>query len=114
MPRRTSPSNRRAALVAGRYELVHQLRVVSETIDWEGFDAELDRPVLVQLLRPELVHDSVATERFWQVARAGARRPAIAGRRVLDAGTDPDSGQLFLVREWPASPSPAAAAQRRR
>src|SRR5260370_42216842 len=104
MPRRTSPSNRRAALVAGRYELVHQLRGVGETIDWEGFDAEHERPVLVQLLRPELVHDSVATERFWQVARAGARRAAIAVRRVIDARSRPDSGQLLLGREGPASP----------
>jgi hypothetical protein len=59
----------------------------------------------VQLLRPQLAHDAEAVERFWQRARAVARETAAAGDRVLDAGTDSESGQAFVVREWPASPS---------
>src|SRR5713101_113048 len=102
MPRSTSPSRPSVALVAARYELVRELRVDSETVDWEAFDTALDRRVVVQLLRPELAHDTTATERFWQLARAGARRTATDGDRVLNGGTDPDTGQGFVVREWPA------------
>jgi hypothetical protein len=111
MPRSRRPSNPSVALVAARYELVRELSVDSETVDWEAIDTALDRTVVVQLLRPELVHDTVATERFWQVARAAARKTAIAGRRVLDGGTDPESGQLFLVRELPAAPPPVPVAR---
>lgn len=85
------------------------MRVDSETVDWEAFDTALDRRVVVQLLRPELAHDTPATERFWQVARAGARRTATDGDRVLNGGTDPDTGQSFVVREWPAAPRSVTA-----
>jgi hypothetical protein len=101
MPRSTS---QRVALIAARYELVRELRVDTETIDWEAFDTALDRRVIVQLLRPELAHDPLATERFWQAARAAARWTATVGERVLDAGTDPETDQRFVVREWPVSP----------
>ena len=104
MPRSSSHS---VALIAARYELVRELRLDTETIDWEAFDTALDRRVVVQLLRPELVHDPLAGERFWQAARAAARRTAPAGERVLDAGTDPETEQRFVVREWPVS-SPLA------
>jgi hypothetical protein len=105
MPRSTSHS---VALIAARYELVRELRLESETIDWEAFDTALDRRVVIQLIRPELVHDQPATERFWQAARAAARRTATVGERVLDAGTDPETNQRFVVREWPVS-SPLTA-----
>jgi hypothetical protein len=109
MPRGLSPN---AALVAARYALVGELRGDAETLDWEGFDTALDRRVVVQLLRPELAHDSLATERFWQAARAAARRTAAGGDAVLNAGTDPETGQCFVVREWPASLIVAATGQR--
>jgi len=102
MPRNTTPSV--VALVAARYELVRELRVDRDTVEWEAFDSALERQVLVQLLRPELAHEAAATERFWQQARAAARRTATVGDRVLDGGTDPETGQLFVVREWPAVP----------
>jgi Bacterial SH3 domain len=108
MPRSTSPSFPSVALVAARYELVRELRVGSQAVDWEAVDTALDRHVVVQLLRPELAHDTAATERFWQEARAAARRTTAVGNRVLDAGTDPESRQPFVVREWAVSPpSPA-------
>jgi hypothetical protein len=108
MPRSTSHT---VALIATRYELVRELRVETETVDWEAFDTALDRRVVVQLLRPELAHDPLATERFWQAARAAARRPAAVGERVLDAGTDPDTDQRFVVREWPVLPAGATVGQ---
>ncbi len=100
MPQSTSHS---VALIAARYELVRELRLDGETIDWEAFDTSLERRVVVQLLRPELVHDPLAGERFWQAARTAARRTATVGERVLDAGTDPETDQRFVVREWPAA-----------
>jgi hypothetical protein len=99
-------------LVAARYELIHELRVGSETVEWQAFDTVLDRPVVVQLLRPELAHDTVATERFWQMARDAARRTALVGGRVLDGGTDPETRQIFVIREWPDS-RPSATGERR-
>src|SRR5712691_13147420 len=97
MPRSTSRS---VALIAARYELVRELRADTETIDWEAFDTALDRRVVVQLL---LLQDPLAIERFWEAARAAARRTARVGERFLDAGTDPETDQRFVVREWPVS-----------
>ena len=82
---------------------MRELRAHEETIDWEAFDTALERAVVVQLLRPELANDAPATERFWQAARAVARQAAPVGERVLDGGTDPESGPVFVVREWPAA-----------
>jgi hypothetical protein len=109
MPRSPNP---RVALVAVRYELVRELRVDRQTIDWEAFDTALERQVIVQLLRPELAQDADATEQFWQVARAAAHRTAPVGERVLDAGTDPETGRHFIVREWPAALAAAAEGPR--
>ena len=111
MPRSTSHS---VALVAARYELVRELRVSDETIEWEAFDTALERRVVMQLLRPELARDALAAERFWQEARAAARKTAAVGNRVLDAGTDPETGRLFVVRELPTPPAPPTATDTRR
>lgn len=91
------------ALIAGRYELVRELGSEEEVVEWEGFDSALERAVVVRLLRPELVEDLAAAERFWQDARSAARSRTVSGQRVLDGGTDPESGRQFLVREWPAT-----------
>jgi hypothetical protein len=109
MPPSPSPS---VALIAARYEFVRELRVDRETVDWEAFDTALDRPVVVRLLRPELAHDTVAVERFWQEVRAAARRTAAVGDRVLDGGTDPETGRLFVVRELPDAPPSASDGRR--
>jgi hypothetical protein len=111
MPRSTIPN---LALIAARYELVRELRGHRETVDWEAFDTALERAVVVQLLRPELATDAPATERFWQAARAAARETAPVGERVLDGGTDAESGQLFVVREWPAASLAEPGASRQR
>jgi hypothetical protein len=88
---------------------VRQLRLDAETVEWEALDTALDRPVVVQLLRPELLQDAAATERFWQVARTAARRSATTGERVLDGGTDPRTGPIYVVRELPTVPPPPPA-----
>ena len=99
MPRPPSP---RGLFVGARYQLVRELRTDGETVDWEGFDTALDRAVVVQLLRPDLAHDARAAERFWQTTRAAARQVPTVGAQVLDGGTDPETGQPFVVREQPA------------
>ena len=109
MPRQAGQPRFAVALIATRYELIRELRTDGETVSWEAFDSALDRPVLLQLIRPELASNPEARLRFEQYRRAGARGPSHAGERILDGGVDPESGQLFVVREWPA---PASSAER--
>lgn len=102
MPREARQARSAVALIATRYELIRELHSDGDSLYWEAFDSALDRPVLLQLLRPELAHDPAATTRFEAYRRAAARGPARAGDRILDGGADPESRQLFIVREWPA------------
>src|SRR2546423_7703148 len=112
MPGGTGQPSSSVALIAKRYELARELRVGDDdTVDWEAFDTALERVVVVQLLRPDLAHDAAAAERFWAHARSVARSTPAVGERVLDAGADPETGQAFVVREWPAAP--ASRARRR-
>src|SRR6266498_122098 len=97
-------TNPAVPVVGSRYELVRELRVDRETVDWEGFDTALSRPVVVRLLRAELTHDTLAIERFWQAARAAGRMTSASADRVLDAGNDPESAQPFVVRAAPLAP----------
>jgi hypothetical protein len=57
--------------------------------------------VLVRLLRQEAAVNGAGLERFWAAARASARADLATGERVLDAGTDHETGFAFLIREWP-------------
>jgi hypothetical protein len=61
----------------------------------------------LHLLRSDATDDPAAVERFWRVTRASVRANATAGERVLDAGTDPETGRPFAVREWPHAASSA-------
>jgi len=97
-------ANPAVPLVGSRDELVRELHVDRETVDWEGFDTTLSRPVVVRLLRAELTHDTLAIERFWQAARAAGRMTSASADRVLDAGNDPESAQPFVVRAAPFGP----------
>jgi hypothetical protein len=102
------------ALIATRYELMRELRVGTDTVDWEAFDSALERPVVIQLLRPDLAEDGRVAERFWAQARSMAKATPAVGERVLDAGADRESGQAFVVREWPAAPLSNARSARPR
>src|SRR3982750_4822427 len=108
MPGGTGQPASSVAVIAKRYELGRELRVGDDTVDWEAFDTALERVVVVQLLRPDLAHDAAAAERFWAHARSAARSTPAVGERVPDAGADPETGQAFVVREWPAPPGPSA------
>ena len=108
MPGGTGQPSSSVALIAKRYELARELRVGDDTVEWEAFDTALERVVVVQLLRPDLAHDPAAAERFWAHARSVARSTPAVGERVLDAGADPETGQAFVVREWPAASASGA------
>jgi hypothetical protein len=99
------------ALIAGRYELIRELRVTDRELRWEAFDTALERRVLLEFPPSAEIRDG-----FWQQARAAARSSTAAGERVLDAGTDPETGRVFLVREWPHDQvvAPVAEPVRRR
>jgi hypothetical protein len=94
-------SSRSVALIAGRYELVRECGASADTLRWEAFDAELERRVVLEFPRHDVADDPDAAERFWQQARTSARTSTVAGERVLDAGTDAETGRVFVVREWP-------------
>ncbi len=100
MPEPVGYSTHGVALIAGRYELIRELGGTEQTLQWEAFDCELERGVLVEFPRQELADFPKGVERFWQQARASARASTVAGDRVLNAGTDPETGRVFIVREW--------------
>jgi hypothetical protein len=102
----TGRPNPPSALVDSRYELVREVHVDGETIDWEGFDTKLDRTVIVRLLRPELAADPDARDRFMRAARGNADGSRALGDHVLDGGTDAQSGLPFVVRALPVAASP--------
>ena len=105
MPQRVGSSSGGIALIGGRYELVRELRIVGDVLEWEGFDSALERRVVVQFLRQELVDDPAAVERFWQAARSAARANAASGERILDGGIDAETGRVFVVGEWALRPA---------
>jgi SH3-like domain-containing protein len=113
MPQRVGSSSGGVALIGGRYELVCELRTVGDVVDWEAFDSALERRVVVQFLRQELVEDPAAVERFWQDARSAARASAASGERILDGGIDAETGRVFIVREWAPRPAGLDDATRR-
>jgi hypothetical protein len=112
MSERTGRSSQTVAVIAGRYELLRERAASDDMLHWEAFDSALDRRVLLEFPREDVAHDRAAEERFWQQARASARTSTVAGGRVLDAGTDPETGRVFVVREWPQDLEQPTAAVR--
>nr|WP_307847365.1 protein kinase [Streptomyces sp. F63] len=94
------PQQRR---IAGRYELLEQFGHGGMGDVWRGYDAVLDRPVAVKLIRPQAVASpSVAEEfekRFRREARITARIQHPGVPQVYDAVLDESYEQLFLVME---------------
>src|SRR6266540_1038234 len=94
------------ARLAGRYELARFVAQDGDAELWEAHDSALDRRVLVKVLRPALVSDGAAVERFTSAARAAAREAGRPGQRVLDAGRDAELAMPFLVLEQPELVAP--------
>ncbi|MET8561814.1 protein kinase [Streptomyces flaveolus] len=92
-----------ARRIAGRYELLEQFGHGGMGDVWRGYDAVLDRPVAVKLIRPQAVASPHAAEefekRFRREARITARIQHPGVPQVYDAVLDESYEQLFLVME---------------
>ncbi|MEV6307395.1 protein kinase [Streptomyces sp. NPDC051840] len=90
--------------IAGRYELVEELSSGGMGDVWRGYDAVLDRPVAVKVVRRQAVAGSpqLAEEfakRFKREARITARIQHPGVPQVFDAVLDDTYERLFLVME---------------
>lgn len=90
--------------IAGRYELLEPLDNGGMGDVWRGYDAVLDRPVAVKLIRQQSVGGSqqLAEEfakRFRREARITARIQHPGVPQVYDAVLDDTYERLFLVME---------------
>ncbi|MFF9343218.1 protein kinase [Streptomyces sp. NPDC014773] len=91
-------------VIAGRYELLEELSHGGMGDVWRGYDAVLDRPVAVKLIRAQAVTspqmaDELA-KRFRREARITARIQHPGVPQVYDAVLDDDAHEhLFLVME---------------
>jgi serine/threonine protein kinase len=89
--------------IAGRYELLEQFGQGGMGDVWRGYDAVLDRPVAVKLIRPQAVTSPHLAEefekRFRREARITARIQHPGVPQVYDAVLDESYEQLFLVME---------------
>lgn len=89
--------------IAGRYELLEQFGHGGMGDVWRGYDAVLDRPVAVKLIRPQAVTSPHLAEelekRFRREARITARIQHPGVPQVYDAVLDESYEQLFLVME---------------
>ncbi|MGH2705761.1 MAG: protein kinase domain-containing protein [Actinomycetota bacterium] len=83
--------------LAGRYRLGETIGAGGMGTVMRGYDALLERPVAVKLLKEELAGDRETVERFRREARiaAGLSHPGIAS--IFDFGED--AGRSFLVME---------------
>ncbi|MDX3313017.1 serine/threonine-protein kinase [Streptomyces sp. ME08-AFT2] len=94
------PDGRR---IAERYELLEQFGQGGMGDVWRGYDAVLDRPVAVKLIRPQAVTSPHLAEefakRFRREARITARIQHPGVPQVYDAVLDESYEQLFLVME---------------
>ena len=94
----------------GRYRVTRTLGQGGMGVVYAAHDDRLDRDVAIKVVRPEIVADPVAFERFRREARAAARvsHPHICALYELDE----DGGQPFLVMELLQGESLAARLER--
>jgi len=89
--------------IAGRYELIEQFSHGGMGDVWRGYDAVLDRPVAVKLIRPQAVTSAELAEefekRFKREARITARIQHPGVPQVYDAVLGEAYDHVFLVME---------------
>ncbi|WP_434740421.1 protein kinase domain-containing protein [Micromonospora sp. SH-82] len=94
----------RADPIAGRYELVDEIRSGGMGQVWRGYDAVLDREVAVKLIRPDVVYSAARAEefarRFRREARITARIRHHGVPQVYDAVLDTTYDRVYLVMEY--------------
>ena len=84
-----------------RYAITELIAASPHRVTFVGIAAEGERPIVLVLLRPTVLHDAATRERFERRVRACARlrHPAIGN--PIDSGETLD-GLLWLVYERPA------------
>jgi serine/threonine protein kinase len=89
-----------APIRVGRYELVGRLGAGGMGVVHRAHDPELDRPVAVKLLRPEVSGDGKARARMLREARSLAKLSHPNVITVYDVGTvDGEDGPVFVAME---------------
>ena len=89
-------ANDRPALVGGRYRIGDLIARGGMASVYRGHDEQLDRPVAIKLMRPELAEDPGFAARFEAEARsvAAVAHPNVVS--IYDVGTD---GMSYIVME---------------
>ncbi|SCG14833.1 Serine/threonine protein kinase [Micromonospora echinofusca] len=94
----------RAEPIAGRYELVDEIKSGGMGQVWRGYDVVLDREVAVKLIRADVIASAEQAEefakRFRREARVTARIQHHGVPQVYDAVLDSSYDRLYLVMEY--------------
>ncbi|CAL9401425.1 Serine_threonine-protein kinase PknD [Streptomyces sp. enrichment culture] len=89
--------------IAGRYELLEKIADGGMGAVWRGFDAVLDRPVAVKLVRGQMIGSPAQgqefVKRFQREARVTARIQHAGVPQVYDAVLSGGHDELYLVME---------------
>ncbi len=96
--RLASPRNGRFVACLGRFDIVGILGRGGMGFVLEGFDPDLQRPVAVKLMKPELSSNPLAANRFLREARSAARlqHPNVVTIHDVSTATEP----WFIVMEY--------------
>jgi serine/threonine-protein kinase len=85
-------------VLAGRYEIRQQLGAGGMGVVYRAFDRELNEPVAIKTLRPDLVGDATSLERFKQEIRLARRISHPNVVRTHDLGEA--GGVYFITMEF--------------
>src|SRR6185436_15171214 len=97
-----SPSERPLlgdGLIADKYRIDEQIAEGGMGVVYRATHLDLDQPVAIKVVRPDLAHNELVIARFLNEARAAARLRGLHVARVLDAGRLYD-GLPYLVMEF--------------
>jgi len=86
------------AVVGGRFEVVDQIDEDPQAIVWSAKDQQTKRPILVRVIRPDLVGPDAAPD-FREACRTAATLSHRNIARVFGVGRTP-KGEHFIAGEW--------------
>jgi serine/threonine protein kinase len=86
------------AVVGGRFEVIDQVDEDAQAIVWSAKDQQTKRPILVRVIRPELVPSAAAPD-FREACRTAATLSHRNIARVFGVGRTP-KGEHFIAGEW--------------
>src|SRR3712207_1336039 len=97
MTKATPPS---IPLLHSRYRIEEQLGAGRLAVVYRAYDERLQRPVLVHMLRRELLGQAALKERFVQEAHSAARRSHQSLLEIFDSGEV--AGRPYMITEYVA------------